>query len=155
GPVRHPAAVAPLTQDQLRPILDEAVARWTAAGADPTALRSVGVQVVDLAGGYLGWTSGSTIKLDRDAAGYGWFIDPTRRDDREFDRKGDQGEQGRMDLLTVLMHEMGHALGLKHDDHGVMRETLAPGTRRLPDLKHDDHGVMRETLAPGTRRLPD
>ena len=37
-----------------------------------------------------------------------------------------------MDLLTVLMHEMGHALSLDHDDRGVMREALAAGTREAP-----------------------
>ncbi len=43
---------------------------------------------------------------------------------------------GRMDLLTVMMHELGHVLGLddldsldNHDD--LMAETLAIGFRRL------------------------
>jgi hypothetical protein len=53
-------------------------------------------------------------------------------DDREFTTPGDQGEQGRIDLLTVLEHEMGHLLGLAHADQGVMVDTLAPGMRRLP-----------------------
>lgn len=38
----------------------------------------------------------------------------TPRDDREFTTPGDQGEQNRMDLLRVLMHEMGHVKGLDH-----------------------------------------
>ena len=34
-----------------------------------------------------------------------------------------------MDLLTVLVHEVSHLLGLDHADDGVMSETLAAGTR--------------------------
>jgi hypothetical protein len=37
-----------------------------------------------------------------------------------------------VDALTVVMHEMGHALGLPDGAVGVMAESLAPGTRNLP-----------------------
>ena len=44
----------------------------------------------------------------------------------------DQGEQGRMDLLTVVMHEMGLGLGLSDGGSGIMQMELPTGTRPLP-----------------------
>ena len=76
-----------------------------------------------------GPASGHTLWLDANAAGWGWFVDPTPRNDSEFTTPGDQGEEYRMDLLSVLMHEVGHLLGHEHEEHGVMRETLSAGQR--------------------------
>ena len=41
---------------------------------------------------------------------------------------------GKMDMLSVLLHEYGHALGIDHssDSHDYMATTLTPGMRRLP-----------------------
>ena len=66
------------------------------------------------------------------AAGWGWFIDPTAGDDSEFTIPGNQGEQHRLDLLTVLEHELGHLLGYDHTDSGLMADTLAAGIRETP-----------------------
>ena len=54
-------------------------------------------------------------------------------DDSEFTTPGNQGEQNRMDLLTVVMHEMGHVLGYEHEASGIMQDTLAAGVRELPN----------------------
>src|SRR5262245_52130961 len=77
--------------------------------------------------------AGGIIWLDDKAAGWGWFVDATPWEDSEFTTPGDQGEVGRMDLLTVLEHEVGHLLGRDHEADGVMQEELTAGTRRSVD----------------------
>lgn len=126
------AVTQQLVQDQVEPLLAEALARWQAAGMDTSALSGVDVRIADLGGVTIGMVSGNTIYLDDNAAGWGWFVDSTPNDDSEFVTPGNQGEQGRIDLLTVLIHEVGHLLGQEHETDGVMAATLADGTRLSP-----------------------
>jgi probable HAF family extracellular repeat protein len=120
--------------DQVQSLLGEAIARWQAAGANTSSLGSIDVRIADLDGTTLGFTSGNTIWIDSNAAGWGWFVDATPNDDSEFTTPGNQGEQNRMDLLSVIMHEMGHVLGYDHhaDADSLMHETLVAGLRKLP-----------------------
>ncbi len=127
---------AAITLADVTPIVHAALERWQAAGATHLLLPHVEVRIADLGERTLGLASGNTIWLDDDAAGWGWFVDLTPTSDLEFVRPGNQGEQSRMDLLTVVMHELGHVFGLDHDDDGVMAETLAAGVRRT-GLDHD------------------
>ena len=111
-----------LTDGQLQPIVAAAEQRWASAlGKNVSAaFNGVTVQLADLPAGMLGETLGKTILIDRDAAGYGWFVDSTPNDDVEFAdllgshtlaaQKGTAAAQ-RVDLLTTVMHEMGHVLG--------------------------------------------
>jgi hypothetical protein len=58
----------------------------------------------------------------------------------------------RADLLTVVMHELGHVLGRGHNEEGLMEERLPWGVRRLwdaPDSWWDDDGNEDAQLASG------
>jgi hypothetical protein len=127
GGILSPAALPALEQ--------EALARWAATGLTSVQLhqlQNLSFQIADLGGTTLGLAVGSTIMVDDNAAGWGWFVDPTPGNDSEFTTPGNQGEQNRMDLLTVLMHEMGHVLGQNHESTGLMAESLAEGERLSP-----------------------
>jgi hypothetical protein len=121
-----------LVDEQIPQIVDAAIQRWNFAGYGDTRLDDVNVRIAQLPGRELARVSGRTIWLDSDAAGRGWFVDHSPLDDVEFQLDGDQGEEGLVDLLTVLAHEMGHLLGHEHAVDGIMRDSLAAGTRFVP-----------------------
>lgn len=54
------------------------------AAAQLALLSKATITIADLADGYLALTTGTTITLDTDAAGYGWFVDPTPLTHEEF-----------------------------------------------------------------------
>ena len=67
---------------------------------------------------------------------------------------GDQGEQGRIDLLSVLMHEVGHVLGRDHGEEGVMQESLGTGERmELSGVYVDGPGAFLPLPLPGEGEL--
>jgi hypothetical protein len=130
-------ASAPLTQDALKPIIAEAIARWRAAGIDArrlSALDRVTFQIDDLPAGDLGMSMPGVITLDRTASGFGWFIDPTPGNDSEFAPGAvNSPARGHMDLLSVVAHELGHQLGFGEDDGtAVMAMYLPAGVRHVP-----------------------
>jgi len=138
APGNSPAADA-VTEADLRPLVDEAIRRWEASGLtseQSATLRTVTITVADLGGNYLGlaYQGENRIVIDDDAAGWGWFVDATLWEDSEFTTPGDQGELGRIDLLTALLHEMGHVVGLDHGTaaNDLMFDALAVGERHLP-----------------------
>ena len=119
----------------------------------------------DLTGSAVGQTTGTAptaqITLDLDAANHGWFIDytpylndeylPTSDPNVWIAREGSEAA-GKMDMLSVLLHEYGHALGLEHsaDAGDFMATTLQAGERRLPsaselELMAQLLGLAKET----------
>jgi len=106
-------------------------------------LNSVTVTFADLPGSAVGQTTGNFITLDDNAAGHNWYIDPTPWDNSEYlptsnpyewVAKEGTAAYGKMDMLSVLLHEYGHALGIDHsaDNHDYMATTLTAGVRRMP-----------------------
>ncbi|WP_254277881.1 hypothetical protein [Halomonas sp. 3H] len=142
---------------ELEALMAEAWHRLKAVHGDhlPDAMPAIDLEVVDLGGLRLAQVVQGRILIDAQAASHGWFIDATPDADEEFTLGSDgslhaakgSDAQGRIDLLTVLMHELGHLAGLTHGDGALMAESLEPGLRLLP--------MMYETGDGGEVEAPD
>ncbi len=128
-----------ISQADLNATVQAALARLRLEGLPPDVLgRLAGATAVlqPLAPGQLGGAVPltNTIRLSPDGAGHGWFVDPTPLHDEEFaggSAYPGSPAAGREDLLTVVMHELGHLAGLPDNDgSGLMGELLPEGTRR-------------------------
>ena len=156
-----------LSQAQLDSVVAAAIAQWAHAGASAAQLATLAAMtftVADLAGNAVGEQSPGHIVIDADAAGHGWFVDPTPNDNAEFAHAANaaatdlytdptNAAAGHLDLLTAVTHEMGHALGLPDltasaDAHDLMYANLVDGERRLPDAADVTLANASQPIAP-------
>lgn len=130
----------------------------------PDVLRGdsgdVTVSISPLDGTAVGQTTGegvsAQITLDSNAAGHSWYIDSTPDTNEEYLPTADAHiwqaragslAAGKMDMLSVLLHEYGHALGIEHSTDGrdFMAPNLQAGERRLPTA--DELALMSQLVA--------
>jgi hypothetical protein len=133
-----------LTEAQLAPIVAAAKERMNAqsGGQLDIALAHINFKIANLADEQLSERSQDTIWIDDDAAGRGWFVDATPGDDAEFAPVAgatslsatDSAAAQRADLLTTVMHEMGHVLGYGDTSLDDLMGSMLPlGVRRDPN----------------------
>jgi hypothetical protein len=156
------AGADPLSADQLQAAVAGALARLSAAGVGPGllgSLGSAGFGVGQLPPGVLGQADAAAhrVLVSADGAGRGWFADPTPLRDEEFAAGAPDSPlaalpgspaAGKEDLLTAVLHEMGHLAGRPDGDGGLMAAALAPGTRDLGALDQVFAGTAAHDLAP-------
>jgi Bacterial Ig domain len=121
----------------------------------------------------LGRPNTATISIDSDANGVGWFLDTTPQDNSEFNgidnyfqATPNSAAYGKYDLLTTILHEMGHTLGIINGysefDKYVKGRQFSTDTftaNLTPDGSHLDttfhpYDLMNTSLKPGVRKLP-
>jgi hypothetical protein len=141
-----------LTQAELDSVVAVAIGHWALAGASASqlaALHAAVVTVADLSDNVVGQEASGHIQIDADAAGHGWFVDPTPNENSEFMNAANaagtdlytdpsNAAAGHLDLLTTVTHELGHVLGLADkadpsDANDLMYVNLVDGERRMPD----------------------
>ena len=145
--------VGKLSPADLSWMVQTAIERWRAAGIsieDLMRLQTVTFEITDLPNGQLATATSTRVKIDETAAGYGWYSDVSPMEDSEFDvpvldrelqTTASSQAFGRMDLLTVVMRELGVAYRqgknlLPKQLRPLMQNTLPPAVRRLPDSRN-------------------
>jgi hypothetical protein len=131
----------------LQSTVQEALSLLRTEGANPTLLQelaSASYTVGELPPGVLGETfvQSKSVEISADAAGYGWYTDATANDPA-FAANGTAAAgtpaAGHEDLLTTVLHEMGHLAGQPDVANATtgsdLMDTVLPlGVRRINAL---------------------
>jgi hypothetical protein len=136
----------PLTASQLQPVIAAAEQDWQSVGIAASQLAADQFIITQqLPVGEIGYTDGNTIYIDATAAGFGWYTGLTGAFDSSGQALLGSLAAGHIDLLTVLLHEIGHTVGLPdgcacgpYTD--LMQATLGAGERR--SLSSDTSGSV-------------
>lgn len=130
-----------MSDNQLQSMYQVAKQYWLNAGATAEEMANISLTFGQLSDNALATTEGKLITVSPNAGGWGWFIDNTPNFNEEFTlgKTSYQANEGgdaehKIDLLTVLIHEIGNVLGVSHRNDGdIMTLRLADGERRLPN----------------------
>ena len=162
GALADESSLDVLRADQLMTVVNSVLDDWLTESyieyEQYQQLKAARFFMMDLPGDLLGLAAGDAVYIDTTAAGYGWYVDGTPLGNEGFVTNADgtlyaranSDAVGRMDLVSVVSHELGHLLSLSHEDGSAMSETLAVGERSI-DLRLDD--ADRRTLVRMPRPL--
>jgi uncharacterized repeat protein (TIGR03803 family) len=136
-----------ISNAMLQSTVQEALALLRTDGINPTLLQelaSANYTLAALPPGVLGDTfvQSNTVEISADGAGYGWYVD-TSANDPALNPNGTvpagSPASGHEDLLTTVLHEMGHLAGRADvanatTGSNLMDAVLPLGTRRIDAL---------------------
>ncbi len=134
---------AVVSAQELNTIVAAALGRLRDAGADSTLLARLAGATVEFGALPLGQLiqadpEQNRVVLDTNAAGYGWFVDPTPRDDEEFTdgRTAPLGTRAavRVDLLTAVLFGLVELGGVNQARPGLNNQRLDTGIRKVGQL---------------------
>ena len=172
-----PSAIIPTYSnvgDPERAVVEAAISQWEDV-LPGSVVFNVSIQSGDLGGtlafssGFVhvnGLPTGATITFDDGTSGTPWFVDDTPFDDLEYrsgqnpfhgDASGSGPAAGGFDLLTVIQHELAHALGFSifyplfaahvvDDPDGNRSYAGSTVTARLTGLGGGTHTLPEEHL---------
>jgi hypothetical protein len=148
-----------LTAAELAPIVQQAeqhLAVDLGVPVDASLLNFVNFHVTSLQNGILGITWQHDIWIDQAAAGYGWYIGSNSAFGPSSigqDRLAGVGSAavGKMDLETVVEHELAHVLGFASVDAAILPNNLMTATLEA-GVRRTEMGSA-EILAPATPLL--